>query len=191
MEVHVCDVNDRVGLAARNTLVAQKKKHVIELHGMSNGVTQMVAKILKEAEDSSSMVDKLAIWGHGGSGSVGVSRGTESARNVDWAGIDIENLIDTTKDSEGAEKGKKMRDTLRRLWDVLSYSAIVELRGCDVAKGVRGQQFLMVLASIWEVPVRAGAVTQYGPTFGWAGVVHEARPGMSGTTTFQGDIQVP
>lgn len=191
MEVHACDVTDKVGVATRNALIAQKKKHVIEIHGMSNGVTHMVEKVLKEAEDSSSMIDKLVLWGHGGSGSMGISRGTESEHNVNWAGIDIENLIDTTKDTEGAQKGKKMRDTLRRLWDVLSWSAIVELRGCDVAKGVRGQQFLMVLANIWEVPVRAGAVTQYGPTFDWAGVVHEARPGMSGTVTFQGGIQAP
>ena len=73
MEVHVCDVNDRVGLASRNTLVAQKKEHVIELNGMSNGVTHMVSKIIEEAGDST--IGRLAIWGHGGPGSVGISRG--------------------------------------------------------------------------------------------------------------------
>jgi hypothetical protein len=189
MEVHVCDVTDSAGMAARNTLVAQKKKHVIELYGMSNGVTQMVKKIIEEAGDS--MIDKLVIWGHGGPGSQGVSRGTESDRNADWAGIDIENLIDRTSDGEEVKRQKKlMRDTLRLLWDVLDYSGVVELHGCSVGSTPAGQVFLMALANIWEVPVRAGSVTQYGPNWSWAGVVHEAKPGMSGTTTFQGSIKV-
>jgi len=191
MEVHVCDISDGAGMAARDTLVAQKKKHVIELYGMSGGVTHMVAKILKEAEDSSSMIDKLVIWGHGGPGSQGVSRGEESARNADWAGIDIENLLDRTSDGEEVKRRKKlMRNKLGELWNVLSYSAIVELHGCNVASTTIGQIFLMALANIWEVPVRAGTVTQYGPSWSWAGAVHEARPGMSGTTTFQGSIKV-
>ena len=188
MEVHVCDVNDRVGLAARNTLVAQKKEHVIELNGMSNGVTHMVSKIIEEAGDS--MIDTLAIWGHGGPGSVGISRGQASVHNADWAGIDIENLIEKTTDREEEKLQKKrMRSTLRKLWNVLNWDAVVELRGCSIASGVRGQVLLTALANIWEVPVRAGNVDQYGPKWGWVGTVHEARPGMSGTTTFQGNVK--
>jgi len=170
MEVHVCDVNDRVGLASHKALAAQNKRHVIELHGMSNGVTAMVEKVVKEAANSpTGMIDKLAIWGHGGSGSVGLSRGEESARNADWAGIDIENLIDPTLDADGEGKGERMRATLRKLWDVLSWGGMVELRGCDVAKGVRGQQFLTVLATIWEVRVRAGLRHAVRPQLGLGG----------------------
>lgn len=188
MDAHVCDVNDTVGLAARNTLVAQKKAHVIELNGMSNGVTHMVSKIVEEAGDS--LIDTLAIWGHGGPGSVGISRGETSVHNADWAGIEIENLLERTTDSEEEKlRKRKMRSTLRKLWNVLGWNAVVELRGCKVGQGVRGQVLLTALANIWEVPVRAGDVDQYGPKWGWAGTVHEARPGMSGTTTSPGDIR--
>jgi len=59
-----------------------------------------------------------------------------------------------------------------------------------------GSQFLTLLANaIWEVPVYAGEVDQAvvvdgsGLELAWTGTVHVAKPGMTGTSTFQGAIR--
>lgn len=174
MEIHVCDLTDRAGQGDCQTLEKMGKKNIIKMLGMSNGITYMVDKVIEIA--GSNKIEILAFWGHGGSGSMGLSRGEESDRNSDWAGISIYNV-------------ESSRSTLERLKNYFAPNAIVELRGCDVASGWRGQALLTALANIWKVRVRAGASTQYGPTLGWAGTVYEAKPGMSGTNSFAGDIQ--
>lgn len=86
---------------------------------MSNGVPPMVAKAIEEAGNASGVIDTLAIWGHGGSGSVDLSRGMESDRNADWAGIDIENRLrgkagrDYQQSFRVMSVHHKLRDTLR------------------------------------------------------------------------------
>src|SRR5262245_23058958 len=185
--VHVCDTSSNEGIIALNNLKRIKVGHVLTFAPMSNGVTVMVNKVVAEAEQSpTGMITKLAIWAHGGPGSQGISRGAESSFNADWAGIDLQTLA-TNKD---------MRDTLRRLWDVLDWKATVELRGCKVGAGTAGSQFLTLLANaIWQVPVYAGEVDQAvvvggdGLELAWTGTVHYAKPGMSGTSTFQGQIR--
>lgn len=186
MNVHVCDTSSNEGVLAFNNLTRIKAQHVIAFSApMSNGVGVMVRKIMAEAEKSpTGTIKTLAIWAHGGPGSQGISRGRESAGNAHWAGIDLETLA----------SDQSMRETLGQLWQVTDWNGWVELRGCSVGAGVRGQQFLNILAAIWEVPVHAGEVDQAvtsvsGLELAWTGTVHVARPGVSGTTTFQGAIR--
>jgi hypothetical protein len=187
INVHVCDTSSNEGVIAFNNLKRIKFGHVITFAPMSNGVTVMVNKVLAEAEQSpTGMIKKLAIWAHGGPGSQGISRGAESKFNADWAGIDLQTLANN----------REMRDTLRRLWDVLDWNGWVELRWCQVGAGAAGSQFLTLLATaIWEVPVYAGEVDQAvvvdgsGLELAWTGTVHVAKPGMTGTSTFQGAIR--
>jgi len=78
---------------------------------------------------------------------------------------------------------------------VTDWNGWVELRGCRVGEDVRGQQFLNILTILWGVPVHAGEVDQSvvvgssGLELAWTGTVHVAKPGVSGTTTFQGQIK--
>jgi hypothetical protein len=186
MDIHVCDTSSTEGKIALNNLTRLKKKNLITFSApMSNGVGVMVSKIIAMASNSpTGLVKNLSIWAHGGPGSQGVSRGAESAQNEHWAGIDLRTLA-TNKD---------MRDLLSRLWEVLDWNGRVELRGCKVGAGVEGQKFLNVLTVLWEVPVYAGEVDQLltsapGLELAWAGTVHVATPGSSGTSTFKGEIQ--
>jgi hypothetical protein len=78
--------------------------------------------------------------------------------------------------------------TLIQLDEYFKRNAVVELRGCSVVSSVRGQILLTRLADLWIVKVRAGNVCQYGPGWGWAGKVYEAKPGMSGFNVFEGDV---
>jgi hypothetical protein len=145
----------------------------------------MVGKVIAEAEKSPTGTIKTpAIWAHGGPGSQGISRGAESAGNAHWAGIDLDTLA----------TNESMRETLGQLWQVTDWNGWVELRGCRVGAGVRGQHFLNILTTIWGVPVHAGEVDQLITglsdfELAWTGTVHVARPGVSGTTTFQGQIK--
>jgi hypothetical protein len=53
----------------------------------------------------------------------------------------------------------------------------------------------LLATAIWEVPVYAGEVDQAvvvdgsGLELAWTGTVHVAKPGMTGTSTFQGAIR--
>jgi len=186
MEVHVCDTSSNEGVIAANNLKRIRAAHVILFDApMSNGVGVMVSKVVEEASNSpSGMIKVLRIWAHGGPGSQGVSRGTDASANADWAGIDLETLA----------KNNEMTKTRIQLEQVLDWYGRVEMRGCKVGSGIRGQIFLNYLANLWQVPVHAGAVDQgivvggSGLELAWTGTVHVARPGVSGTTTFKGAI---
>lgn len=186
MEVHVCDTSSNEGIVAANNLKRIKASNVILFNApMSNGVGMMVSKVIEQAADSpTGLIKVLRIWAHGGPGSQGITRGRESAANADWAGIDLETLA----------KNTEMAKTLIQLEQVLDWYGRVELRGCKVGAGVRGQIFLNYLANLWRVPVYAGEVDQgivvggYGLELAWSGTVHVARPGVSGTTTFKGKL---
>jgi hypothetical protein len=187
INVHVCDTSSREGKVALNNLNRIKAQHVITFSApMSNGVGVMIGKVMEEATKSpTGTIKKLAIWAHGGPGSQGVSRGADATGNAHWAGIDLETLAGN----------EDMRSTLGQLWTVTDWNGWVELRGCRVGEGVRGQQFLNILTILWGVPVHAGEVDQSvvvggsGLELAWTGTVHVAKPGVSGTTTFQGQIK--
>jgi hypothetical protein len=192
MDVHVVDTSSPTGLLVCSNLTRISMKHVISLDApQSNAVPVMVGRIMAEAQKSSEMIMKLAIWGHGHAGAQGVSRGTDADGDRHWAGIDLDVL-----ENEHIVSTHTLTRTLKQLWDVLDWDGWVELRGCNVAEGARGQRFLNVLADIWQVPVYAGEVFQVvsglrGLAFAWTGTVHIAKPGMSGTTTFQGQVAAP
>jgi|SRR6516165_10335222 hypothetical protein len=177
MNIHVCDLSDHVGLASSQILAQQGEQHILNMYGSSNGVGDAVAQIINEA-GTYGTIDELDFWGHGGPGSMGISRGTESARNADWAGISVENFDD-------------IKDTLDQLTNYFDQNAVVELHGCNVAKGANGQALLTELANLWGVRVRAGSATQHTPDIGWCGTVYEGSPGVCGTSSFPGPVQSP
>src|SRR5687768_1378518 len=160
LEVHVVDMSlddqgniNQAGAIDYAKLKKMGKTHIIQLFGMSNGITHMVDQVVKESSTYGKYIDRLAIWGHGGPGSAALSRNTDASLNAHWAGIDVADLY----------RSSEMQMTLGRLWDVLSWGAVVELRGCAVGAGDRGKKLLLGLVKLWEVRVMAGEVQQYGP----------------------------
>ena len=142
-----------------NRLHAQSIRMV--MYGMCNGVAQMISDIAQLAPIAG--VKVLRIWSHGRSGGQTFTggHGGEAYRVAHWTGISIANI-------------DAMQETLKKLTPYLSPHGRVELRGCEVASGKDGEQLLLRLAKIWEVPVLAGSATQYRAE--WDGTVVKATP---------------
>jgi hypothetical protein len=139
----------------------------IEMYGQSNGIGQMISDITRRA--GLGRLQTLRIWSHGAPGMQNVSAGASGSGAVHWASLSLTNL-------------PQVMDTLAQLRQYFAPHAHVELRGCNVAQGPQGEQFLIELARIWGVPVQGGTIVQ--TTGRWAGVVVEAQPngGLSCTS---------
>ncbi len=111
--------------------------------GMCNGVGQAIQDIIGAA---SSKLFLVRMHGHGTSGNIGISEGTETMTGH-RAGLDLDNL-------------KSIEADLRRLKSALGPYGSVQLMGCNTGQGTRGSQMLAKLANIWDVPVSAGIRTQ-------------------------------
>jgi hypothetical protein len=131
------------------------------MYGMSNGVAQVISEITSRAPLGA--VNVLRIWSHGRGGGQTFTggHGGEAYRIAHWTGISVANI-------------EALAPTLSELSPYLSPHGRVELRGCEVASGADGEQLLLRLAAIWQVPVLAGSATQCRAE--WDGTVVEATP---------------
>ena len=162
MNIDVIDMEDPVlgqhRLDRLNARGAVSEKLI--MYGMSNGVGQMIADIIRIAPVGG--IEILRIWGHGRSGGQSISGGHagEEGRRLHWTGISVANI-------------DAMHDQLAELAPYFAHGARVELRGCSVAEGDDGEALLQRLATIWGARVQAGTLTQYSA---WTGPVHESSP---------------
>jgi Domain of unknown function (DUF4347) len=131
------------------------------MYGMSNGVAQVITEITRRAPIGA--VNVLRIWSHGRAGGQTFTggHGGEAYRVAHWTGISVANI-------------DALAPTLSELAPYFSPHGRVELRGCEVASGAEGEQLLLRLAAIWQVPVLAGSATQFRAE--WDGTVVEATP---------------
>ena len=150
MKIDVLDATDqnlyqhRVGLVRK----APCQSTVITLGSMCNGVSQMVSLIRAAVSDGH--LDVLRIWGHGRAGHQRVSGdATGDPDYFELSGIALSNI--------DLVRGDLI--TLRRKFN---RNSRVELKGCDVADTTEGETFISDLADIFNVPVYAGTVLQYG-----------------------------
>jgi hypothetical protein len=162
MRVNVIDLTDpRMSMDLNYIKKSDPQSRIIKLQGMSNAITEMVNSIERAAGNGN--LEILKIWGHGFPGGQIVSSGTNANDILNhYSGLEVSDLDQTIAQ-------------LRRLKGQFTYNGAVELKGCNVAAGTRGETFLKSLAQIWGVPVRAGIVSQRMGS-DWTGTVVEAHP---------------
>lgn len=159
MIIDVIDMQDpKSGSEVKRGLSGTDSK-VVCLYGMSNGIGQMITEVINAAGMVYS-IDALRIWAHGTSGSQVLSSG-EYLMEEHWCGIDVSMI-------------REIEPTLKRLAPYFKPGARVELRGCNIARGKKGERLLKELARIWGVAVQAGTADQVGVN--WIGPVVEASP---------------
>jgi hypothetical protein len=147
-----------------------------------SSVENMVNRI-RELLGVSGRMGRLVIVGHGNSGVIGVGDG-EGGRNPHLAGhLQVGEQI--TEASPGlqvieldARGNLRGRTSLGLLTGRFVPGAVVELQGCQIARGHAGRELLRQLADLWQVTVRASVDSQYGPGH------PRARPGLS----FEGQV---
>ena len=163
MIIDVIDMEDPVlGRDREGQLVHLGAKSVrLVMYGMSNGVAQVMTEIAQRVPVR--RLNVLRIWSHGRPGGQTFTggHGGEEYRLAHWTGISVANV--------GA-----MQATLERLKPYFAVNGRAELRGCEVAQGLAGEQLLLQLAKIWQVPVLGGSATQYRAE--WDGTVVQANP---------------
>ena len=158
MKIDVVDMDDPVLGAHRRGVAQGSGSTVIEMYGMSNGIGQMVADIMRVAPRGSIKV--LRIWGHGWSGGQLIASGHDGQAGVDHgSGLWQHNL-------------SQFEPELRRLRPYFRRGGRVELKGCQVASGLAGEEFLGALARIFGVNVIAAIETQGGPGHAWVAGQH-------------------
>jgi hypothetical protein len=143
----------------------------IVVFGMSNGVEVVMTQIAARANGNGTIA-LLRFHGHGNRGLQNVSGG-EINGAPHLAGISNENF--------GAVAG-----SLARITRFLSGFGSVQLLGCDVGGGGKGQALMSRLANLWGVPVTAGVHTQFGG--GKATFVFEG-PTVTGFPPGSGDLK--
>jgi len=165
MKIDVVDMDDPVLGNHRRRLAQGSGSTVIELYGMSNGIGQMVADIARVAPRGS--VEVLRIWGHGWSGGQLIAAGHSSQLGVDHGSALWQPNLG------------RFEPELSRLRPYFRGGARVELKGCQVASGDAGEQFLLGLARIFGVNV-VGAVQSQGGMWvsgqHWNGPLVQASP---------------
>lgn len=130
----------------------------LQFYGMSNGVAQMVADIKNAL--GGEQIDVLRIWGHGGPGLQNVTAGASGdSANADFSGLTAENYASVGLDG---------------LSGLFSADGSIELRGCSVGAGDEGKALLTGVASLLNVNVYAGDVTQW--TVAWSPPVSRGTP---------------
>jgi hypothetical protein len=162
MRVNVIDMTDPTLTIDLNYIkTSDPQSKIIKLQGMSNAVAEMVNSIERIAGKGN--LEILKIWGHGFPGGQIVSSGANADDILNhYTGLEVSDLDQTIAQ-------------LRRLRAQFTNNAVVELKGCSVGQGTRGETFLRSLAQIWGVPVRAGIIPQFMGR-DWTGTVVEAKP---------------
>lgn len=152
--VHVFDMTDsNLGTDRRQRVLNSGIANgitptIIEMYGMCNGIAQMVSDIRRQV--SSGQMHLLAIWGHGWSGGQLIAAGGDAQTGVnEGSAMWTYNLNDYSS-------------TLRQLRPLFTASGRVELRGCQVASGEAGENFMLALARILNRPVYAATDIQGG-----------------------------
>lgn len=121
---------------------------IVELYGMSNGIPQMVSSIRQRV--ASGQMRLLAIWGHGWSGGQLIAAGGNAQEGVDEGSAMWGHNLET------------YRPSLQQLRPLFTANGRVELRGCQVASGEAGENFMIALARIVNKPVYAATDIQGG-----------------------------
>jgi hypothetical protein len=165
MKIDVVDMDDAVLGTHRRGLAQSSGSTVIEMNGMSNGIGQMVTNIMNAASPGS--IEVLRIWGHGWSGGQLISSGHSAQTGVDHgSGLWASNL-------------SQFQNTLGQLRSYFASGGRVELKGCQVASGTAGEDFLKALARIFGVNVVGAVETQGGAWVAgqhWNGPLVQASP---------------
>jgi len=148
VKIDVVDMYDPGLGTHRRNLVLGSGSVLIELYGMSNGIGQMVTEIMRVAVTS--MIVVLRIWGHGWAGGQLIASGKEAQMGVDHgSALWNENLA-------------RFEPELRRLRHYFRKGSHVELKGCRVASGAKGERLLISLARALQVDVIAATDVQGG-----------------------------
>jgi hypothetical protein len=171
MKVDVIDMADANLGNDRANRVRNYSDAIIKMYPMSNGIIQMVDNVYNMIGAPGSFIEVLRIWGHGWAGGQLVAAGTDGQSGADNA---------------SALWGANVNDYayyLQKLCDLFQSNAHVELKGCQVGQGDKGEMFLIKLAVIFNIPVQAAQLIQGGagsnlttPGLGWDGTVVEATP---------------
>jgi hypothetical protein len=130
-------------------LVGQRALHPNAV--LANSVVKMVSHILDRLGPSGT-IDRLLIIGHGlGHGG---EQGMGCGDNSDNRGTAAHALF--------VNNGHLRHEaSLRLLTGRFAPTAVVELHGCQVARGHAGRELLRRLSDLWQVPVRAGVENQH------------------------------
>ncbi len=149
----------------------------LTLGGMSNGLVQVINDVVSRASGSNVML--VRFHGHGGPGLQAIAHGTRKLAGTMDYNEELTVLNATTLG--------KLRSPLSKLASVMCSFGFVELHGCRVGKGSKGQALLRSLSDVWRVPVSAGipyAKSGYDPkttgpgvTFDLEGPIETAYPG--------------
>ncbi|MDQ6787913.1 MAG: DUF4347 domain-containing protein [Acidobacteriota bacterium] len=165
MKIDVVDMDDPILGTHRRNLAQSSGSTVIEMYGMSNGISQMVSNTRQAASLHS--IEVLRIWGHGWSGGQLISAGHDSQIGVDHGSALWANNL------------PQFQATLSQLRNYFVSNGRVELKGCQVASGNAGEEFLKALASIFGVNVIGAVETQGGAWVAgqhWNGPLVQATP---------------
>jgi hypothetical protein len=160
MEINVVDTKDP-GLAKPMILLQSLKKIVIQIDAGRDGVKRMVDAVILAAGCLGS-IDVLRIYAHGRSGVINIAGGTYDAQD-ELSAIGMDNL-------------GKLGIELQRLTHYFASGARVELQGCTVAEGSKGEMLLMELAHLWGVRVQAQTKESPLGAVQFSGGVVEANP---------------
>ncbi len=129
-----------------------------------DSVKEMVDAIIEKADGR--LINELTITGHASSGDQNIS----------------------DEDSIAAGFGAEKRKELARLKGYFAEYAVVTLQGCEVGAGVKGEQLLKELATLWGVRVRGGVPYQRPVLYrGMEGSVTTAVPTENGVEIEQDD----
>lgn len=140
----------------------------ITVSGQSNAVDYVVEQILAVSRGRN--IGLLRFHGHGLPGFQSLSGFTPSMTYEK-----VETLLASTaiRSGIGIQNFDAIEPSLKRLTSCFHAGAQVWLMGCDVGNGEKGFALLESLATLWNVPTKAGVGLQYGnnpiETFGLEG----------------------
>ena len=112
---------------------------------LCSGLADMILGVIERANGQP--IERLRIFGHGGSAIQAVGGGVRPQRH------DVIAL-----DSNG---NLHNRDLLVMLHGCFTQDALVQMHGCRVGRGWRGNLLVSLLANLWQVRVQAAYDSQY------------------------------
>jgi len=161
------DVVDALGSDLATVQDRSYFPHALRVTNLTDLIRQVVGRVGLDRN-----LRRLRIIGHGGPGAQGLGNSYHLA-NVFDSSVNI------------SANWTLMAD----LADLFSPNGWLELHGCNVAEGPQGKQYLARLASLLNVPVRAGTQFQYGGSLAndvrLQGPWREARPMPGGGISYR------
>jgi hypothetical protein len=128
----------------------------ITIAGMCNGLAQAIGDVVSRGSGRDLLF--VRFHGHGSPGLQSISHGTRKlAGTMDY---------NQERTVLNAHTLRALSGAIAQLGRAMCPFGFVELHGCRVAKGSKGQDLLKSLAQLWRVPVTAGvpyAKTGYDP----------------------------